>query len=351
MVEIDGGFGEGGGQIIRTALSLSALSGVPFRIRNIRGKRPRPGLRAQHVAAVRAIRAISGARVEGDAIDSRTLGFAPGTVKGGAYTFDIGTAGSTTLVLETLLPPLLFAGTESHLILKGGTHVPISPPFDFIGGLFFPLLALMGIRAAGSVRAYGFYPRGGGEIEVHVRPCEGGLSGLTLMEEKEKGPVSGVSVVANLPLSIAERQREAALETLRTRGLAGQIGTLSAPSPGRGTYVFLKAEGVRCMAGSSSIGVRGKRAETVGAEAAQDLSVYLKRVGCLDPHLADQIVVYLALAQGRSVFTTTEVTRHLVTNLEVIKMFLGVPYVVEGEIGSAGKVSVTGAGYCRSLPR
>ncbi len=208
MVEVDGSSGEGGGQIIRTALSLSALSGKPFHIRDIRKNRPRPGLRAQHLAAVRALKTISGARVEGDRLDSTELRFQPSTVRGGAYRFDIGTAGATSLVLQTLLPPLIFADTESHLVLTGGTHVPISPPFHFMQQVFLPVLGMSGIRVTASIKTYGFYPKGGGEMEVHLWPHPPGpLPSLTFPEKKGISRVRGVSAVANLPLSIAERQR------------------------------------------------------------------------------------------------------------------------------------------------
>ncbi len=348
MVEIDGSSGEGGGQIIRTALSLSVLSGRPFHIRNIRKNRLKPGLRAQHLAAVRALKAISDARVEGDALDSAELRFQPSRLKGGTYRFDIGTAGATTLILQTLLPPLIFADRESRLVLTGGTHVPISPPFDFIQHVFLPALAMSGVRASASIKIYGFYPRGGGEVEVRVRPhLDGPLTALVFPEKKGVSRIKGVSAVANLPLSITERQKNSALGILRGTSAMGEIETRSVPSPGRGTFLFLKAEGATCGAGFSSIGIRGKRAESVGAEAAEALLSYVNDDGCLDPHLSDQIVLYLALAAGRSVFTTTRITSHLVTNMEVIKGFLDAGYEVEGEPGSPGKVSVTGVGYHR----
>ena len=349
MIEIDGSFGEGGGQILRTALSMSALLGVPFRIFNVRGKRPRAGLRAQHLAAVRAVKAVSGASVEGDALDSKDLRFRPSNLKGGVWRFDIGTAGATPLVLQTLLPPLIFAREASHLVLTGGTHVPISPPFHFFRHVFLPLLSALGIRARGTTRTYGFYPRGGGEVEARIWPHnQGPLIPPVFPEEKTVRAIRGVSAVANLPISIAERQRDSALGILGKVPLETVIETRSVPSPGRGTFLFLEAEAALCTAGFSSIGVRGKRAEEVGAEAAEALAVYLGTRGCLDLHLSDQIVIYLALAQGRSVFTTTQITPHLVTNLWVIDRFLRLPYTIEGQVGSPGRVSLTGVGYGRS---
>jgi len=349
MIEIDGSFGEGGGQILRTALSLSALLGVPFRIFNVRGNRPRAGLRAQHLAAVRAVKAVSGASVEGDALDSKDLRFWPSHLKGGTWRFDLGTAGATPLVLQTLLPPLIFARGPSHLLLTGGTHVPISPPFHFFQHIFLPLLSSLDIRASGTIRTYGFYPRGGGEVEAHLWPHDKGpLIPPSFPEEKTVRAIRGVSAVANLPLSIAERQRDSALTVLEKVPLDTVIETRSVPSPGRGTFLFLETEAAVCSAGFSSIGVRGKRAEEVGSEAAEALSAYLGTKGCLDPHLSDQIVIYLALARGRSAFTTTRITPHLVTNLWVIDRFLDLSYTVEGQVGSPGRVSLTGVGYRRS---
>jgi RNA 3'-terminal phosphate cyclase (ATP) len=349
LVEIDGGMGEGGGQIIRTALSLSALLRVPFRIVNIRKNRPKPGLRAQHLAAVRAVKKISDARVEGDEIGSVTLSFEPRKTAGGTYRFEIGTAGATPLVLQALLPPLLFAGAPSHVSLSGGTHVPISPPFHFVQRVFLPFLSGIGIDARATLKTYGFYPRGGGEVEAHITPVKTKpLGSFGSPEKKAIWAVRGVSAVANLPLTIAERQRSAAMEVLRELSLSVEIDVASVPSPGTGTFLFLEAEGDRCRAGFSAIGVRGKRAEAVGKEAASAFLQYYRSPGCIDPHLADQIVPYLALAGGSSSFTTTEVTAHLLTNLAVIERFVPSKSRVEGPVGSSGRVTIEGIGFSRT---
>ncbi len=339
MVEIDGGFGEGGGQIVRTAVSLSAVLGVPFRVVNIRRKRSKPGLRAQHVAAVRAVQAISDAAVEGAEVNSRALEFRPGKLKGGTFRFDIGTAGATPLVLQALLPPLLFAGTPSRVVLTGGTHVPISPPFHFTEHIFLPFLRQLGLTVTARLTRYGFYPRGGGEIEAAIEPCDA-ISPVTMTAGKAGVSVSGVSAVANLPVSIAERQKAAALSELRGEDIEAEVELKVLEAPGPGTFVFLKAESAGCRAGFSSIGIRGKRAETVGAEAARELLEYRRREGCLDPRLADQIVLYLALARGVSTIATTDITPHLVTNLAVIKAFAGIGYEVDGEVGRPGRIIV-----------
>ena len=346
MVEIDGSLGEGGGQIIRTSLSLSALTNIPFLITGIRSRRPKPGLRAQHLSAVRATQEIAGAHVEGDEIGSHKIVFEPRGVKGGSFQFDIGTAGATTLVLETLLPPLVFAASGSRISLRGGTHVPISPPFHFIRDVFLPFLSEMSIQAKASIKAYGFYPRGGGAIEAEVASLEARPPEPTeLPENKAVWAIKGVSAVANLPLSIAERQREAALAALKGLALNVDVERRAVPSPGAGTFLFLRAQGGACRAGFTSIGVRGKRAETVGSEAASALLEYWRRPGCVDPLLADQIVIYLALSRGRSSFTTTAITPHLVTNLAVIEKFLHNRYEIEGQEGSPGKVTIDGVGF------
>lgn len=348
MIEIDGSLGEGGGQIIRSALSLSALTGKAFRIVNVRKNRRKPGLRAQHLSAARAVKEISNADIEGGKIDSKELRFTPRTYKAGNYRFDIGTAGATPLVLQALLPPLIFGRGDSHMTLSGGTHVPISPPFHFIREIFLPTLGQLGISVSASILSYGFYPRGGGLIEAHVRPVgKNGIRSITFAEGKADGVARGVSGVANLPISIAERQKDAALNVLSQRGGGAEIELASVPSPGQGTFIFLKSENGPCRGGFSSIGVRGKRAETVGSEAAQALLDYWGTQGCMDPHLADQIVIYLALAEGKSSFTTTHVTMHLITNLSVIKMFLDIDYTVSGEIGAPGKITIQGAGFSR----
>ncbi len=348
MIEIDGKFGEGGGQIIRTALSLAALTGSAFRIFNIRSNRPKPGLRAQHLSAVRAVKAVSDASVEGDTIDSRELRFKPGPLRAGTYTFDIGTAGATPLVLQALLPPLIFAEDPSRVLLSGGTHVPISPPFHFIGDVFLPTVRDLGVIVRASLVTYGFYPRGGGQIAADIQGVEGqGIRSVSFQGKKVIWGVSGISAVANLPLTIAERQKRAVLSHLAGRGLSAEIEISSVPSPGHGTFVFLMSRDGPCRAGFSSIGVRGKRAEVVGEEVARAFLDYYSNDGCIDPHLADQLVIYLALAHGESSFTTTAVSSHLITNLWVISKFLDIRYAVEGDVGMPGKVWIRGAGYSK----
>ncbi len=339
MIEIDGSFGEAGGQILRTALSLSCLLKKPFRMINIRKGRKKPGLKPQHLTCVHALALISSAMVRGDAIGSTELVFEPDDPKPGDYFFDIGTAGSTSLLLQAILPPLIFAKEGSRITLTGGTHVPFSPPYHFISDIFAPMLSRLGIRVQTSIVNYGFYPKGGGKITAEVSPSVK-LEALSLVDRGEVKKVSGISAVSSLPMSIANRQRETALRLLEQNKITVEIETLQVTSYSPGTFVFLKSATKDCLAGFSSLGERGKKAETVGEEAAREFLDYFSSHACLDLHLADQIVLYLAVVNGESIFTTSRITDHLLTNLWVIEKFLGIKYSIVGEKGNPGKVNI-----------
>lgn len=339
MLDIDGSFGEAGGQILRTALSLSCLLKKPFRMFNIRKGRKKPGLMPQHLTCVRALTLISSATVRGDAIGSTELVFDPKDPKAGEYFFDIGTAGSTSLLLQAILPPLVFQKERSRITLTGGTHVPFSPPYNYISDVFIPMLSRLGIRIQAYIMNYGFYPKGGGKISVEVFPSDG-VKGLSLVDRGKIIEVSGISAVSSLPMSIADRQKNATLQVIDQSGLTAEIETLQVTSYSPGTFVFLQSRTKDCIAGFSSIGERGKKAEKVGEEAAREFLSYYHSPACLDHHLADQIVGYLAAAKGGSSFTTSRITDHLLTNLWVIERFLGIRYSIEGEKGGSGKVDI-----------
>ncbi len=345
MIEIDGSRGEGGGQILRTALSLSCHLDVPFRIRNIRRGRPRPGLAPQHLTVVRALASICGARVEGDRAGSTELSFVPRKVVPGEYRYDVGTAGSTLLILQALLPPLLFAAGESRLLISGGTHVPFSPSFDSTERTFLPALRAFGAEVRLGIDSYGFYPRGGGRIRAEVRPCRG-LAGFRAPDRGALLRIAGRSGACRLPRSIAERQRDAAALRLRSRPGTGaapfEVETTDPPGPAPGTFLFLEAEYEGGRAGFTALGAPGKRAEEVGDEAARAFLAHHEASGTLEPHLADQLIPYLVLAEGGSSFSTSRITRHLVTNLETASLFLRFRYRVEGSGGSPGTVSIVG---------
>jgi RNA 3'-terminal phosphate cyclase (ATP) len=343
MIEIDGSYGEGGGQILRTALSLSCLLNRPFRIANIRKSRKKPGLMPQHLVAVRAAQLISGGEAVGAAKGSTELTFVPRGVRGGEYSFDIGTAGATSLVLQTIIPPLLFCGERSTVTLTGGTHVPFSPSFDYLAAVFAPTMHKLGVEVRLSIDAYGFYPRGGGKVRAELAPARE-IRPLRVTERGKLQEVRGYSAVGNLPISIAERQKEAALEALHGRfhRLAGpvRIELRQAPTPGQGTFLFLVAESEHAVAGFAALGERRKRAEAVGAEAAAELLRYCGTYAAIDPHLADQLVLYLALCGEGSVFTTSAITPHLLTNLWAVGLFQRFRYEIEGVEGKPGKVRI-----------
>jgi RNA 3'-terminal phosphate cyclase (ATP) len=341
MIEIDGSFGEGGGQVLRTSLSLSCLLNKTFRIFNIRKKRKKPGLMPQHLMGIRSLKLISNAKVKGDSQGSTELLFEPGEVKAGDYFFDIGTAGSTSLLLQAILPPLIFAEHKSSLTLKGGTHVTFSPPFHYISKVFIPILKRFGMTAEAAIESYGFYPKGGGRVHVEIRPAEK-IEAVNYLERGRLERVYGFSGVGNLPVRIAERQKNAALTSLISQGINAEIETISVPTPGQGTFIFLAAETENCLAGFSSIGERGKKAELVGKEAANKFLDYYSTSACFDLYLSDQVVLYLAIAKGESSFTTAEISNHLLTNLWVIEKFLGIRYTIEGETGKPGKVTIEG---------
>jgi RNA 3'-terminal phosphate cyclase (ATP) len=259
MLEIDGSYGEGGGQVLRTALSLACLCQRPFRILNIRRGRKPPGLRPQHLTTVRALQLLCSATVNGAETGSTELTFAPRGVTSGEFAFDIGTAGSTSLVLQTLLPVLAFSGQKSTVILQGGTHVPFSPSYHYLAEVFVPILARLGINVRLSASAFGFYPRGGGRIRAEIDPVRQ-LQSLQLPARGRLLGVSGFSAVGNLPLAIAERQRTAALERLGGALVPDcpvRIERRSVPTPGRGTFLFLRLEAEYSLAAGPPWGHRG----------------------------------------------------------------------------------------------
>ncbi len=344
MVEVDGGFREGGGQILRTALSLSCLLQKPFRISNIRRGRKKPGLMPQHLTCVLAAKLISNARVVGDAIGASALSFFPGGVSSGEYRFDIGTAGSTSLVLQTIIPALAFSNSgKSAITLTGGTHVPFSPSFHYLANVFVPALKATGIDIDLSISAYGFYPKGGGKISAVIHPA-GEIEPLKTVERGNLLRLKGFSGVGNLPFSIAERQKEALLRQIHSKlgeySCAADIKSLAVPTPGQGTFVFLHSESENFIAGFTSLGARGKKAEVVGREAGDEFLEYYFAGAALDPHLADQIILYLAMCGNESIFSTSRITEHLHTNLRVIGLFHDYSYTVEGEMNQPGIVRI-----------
>ncbi|HKN19179.1 MAG TPA: RNA 3'-terminal phosphate cyclase [Dissulfurispiraceae bacterium] len=343
MIEIDGSYGEGGGQILRTALSLSCLFQQPFRLFNLRKRRIKPGIMPQHLTAIHAAQHISRAEVKGDTIGSVELIFLPRSIRGDVFSFDIGTAGSTSLVLQTLLPAFVGKRQRTIFTLRGGTHVPFSPSYHYLSGVFAPLLERLGIRLDLSIESYGFYPKGGGVIRATLYPTDE-LKNLTVMDRGRLIRIAGHSGIGNLPLSIAERQRKAALDALHSRigpiTYPSDIELIDAPTPGQGTFIYLQADAEYARAGFTSLGKRGKRAETVGEEVAAEFAGYYASKAALDSHAADQVVLYLSLCSEQSRFTTSCVTTHLTTNLWAIGLFHSFRYSIEESPDKVGTITV-----------
>ncbi|MEE8163544.1 MAG: RNA 3'-terminal phosphate cyclase [Anaerolineae bacterium] len=411
MIVINGSYGEGGGQVLRTSLTLSALLGEPVRIENIRAKRRKPGLQAQHLTGVRAIAEICDAELEGAHLGSLALTFRPlSSPRAGEYSFDVakarkgGSAGATSLVFQTLLLPLAFAPGQSRLTIRGGTHVAWSPAFHYLKYVYLPTLAHTGLEARVEIERWGWYPIGGGEMTALIkgqgfllpaspfskrefsrkgvaaqpswasfgprRPMrlacypldkadvrlsersqrnqgeegkeresrESYLPGLDLVGRGELRRLWGISATSNLPPHISQRQKKRAEEYLQRYGFDPQIEIVDAPSPGQGTIVFLVSEYEHTVAGFSSFGKRGKPAEKVAEETCREFIEYHQSGACLDKHLADQLILPMALAFGPSVFSTCEITMHLLTNVWVVEQFLDLRFEIKGEEGQRGNV-------------
>jgi len=326
MILIDGSQGEGGGQIVRTAVGLAAALGKAVRITAIRAGRPKPGLRAQHLAAVRAAATVCGGTLQGDRSGSTELTFQPGPVRPGRYAFDVGTAGSTVLVLQTVLPALMLAEGDSELTVRGGTHNPMAPCFEYLGDVFAVLASAMNLQAYFEMRRAGFYPAGGGEVTMHLRGV-GGAEGVAPLRLASRGALRGIeglsAVSASLSAHIAERQARAAERPLRRLGCPTTVTQAAWQSDSPGTAVFLRAVFARSVAGFSALGERGKPAERVAKEAVEALEAFLASPGAVDAHAADQLVALAALSDEPSRFIAQSVTHHLGTNLQVVRAMTG----------------------------
>ena len=340
QLELDGSFGEGGGQILRTSLALSLLTGRSFHLRHVRAKRSKPGLQPQHLQSVLAAAAIGNAKVKGASKGSTDLVFEPGEVSAGCHRFDIGTAGATGLVLHAIYLPLALRGQgPSEVTLIGGTHVTTSPTYHFLDSTWRQYMGLMGLPVGLRLDRPGFYPRGGGVVRAFLPACAG-LRGLSL---GDRGPVTitGTSAVAGLDRGIARRQARRAEQRLKRDGLVAHIDEESWEG-GPGSVIVLRVESGSVPATFVGLGARGKPAEAVGDEVVDQVMDYLNTPAALvDPHSADQLVLPLALAEGPSEYRTTEVTLHLVTNVAVVRQFVERRIVLDAEEGQPGRVVIT----------
>lgn len=341
MLTIDGSFGEGGGQILRTSLSLAAITGQEVTIKNIRAGREKPGLRPQHLTGALAVAEICGAEITGAEVGSTRLTFKPHKVTGGNYEFDVSriraSAGSVNLVLQTILWPLAFAEKKSRIIIKGGTHVPHAPAFNYIKETFLPTVANMGLLSRYTMAKAGYYPIGGGEVLLDIDPVKE-LKPISLTHRDKQLLVEVISAVSNLPMSIAERQMSTGIQRLKGMGLDAQTWTEEYPSTGKGTVFFISASSDHSSGGFQSLGELRKRAEKVADDACDELEQYIRCGMAIDKHLADQLIIPIALAQGNSKFTTCEITQHLITNIAVVEHFLPVHFHISAGLGEPGTV-------------
>lgn len=345
-VEIDGDFHESGGQILRTSLSLSAILQKPFVIRGIRAKRPKPGLQAQHLTAVKACAEACGAKVEGAVLHSTALSFYPSKFSPGNYSFDIGTAGSCFLVLQTLLPVACLAPTETKLSLTGGTENAFAPTSFHFQKVFLPAVACMGVEAGVEVKQFGWYPKGGGKLVARVLPLKK-MKNFVLEERGVLKKISGVSASSNLPVHVRERMKARVLKQLSENSLQAKIELQELPAVGQGAELFLLAEYAGGgAAGFTALGELGKPAEKVAGAAVHDFLEFNKTDSAVDLHLADQLLLYAALAEGTSKYSVEKISSHLLTNAYVIKKFLPACRIeVTGEEGRKGVVEVSGTGF------
>jgi RNA 3'-terminal phosphate cyclase (ATP) len=340
FISLDGGSGEGGGQILRTALALSIARGIPFEMTNIRARRPRPGLQPQHLAAVRAATLVSAARVHGASDGSKELRFEPAELSAGEFDIDITTAGSCSLVLQTVAAPLALAGSNSRVRVTGGTHVSNSPSFHFLAHHWAHAAARIGFRFEFTMGLAGFYPRGGGVVDAVISPA-GELSALNLESRGQLLGISGYAGAGHIKDDIAGRLRAAATNRLwEARRVAVEWrddGAFASASPG--SHLMLRAEFAEGAVAFAAVGEKGRSAELLGDRVARDLLVFLGGEQAVDPWLADQLAVPMALSGKGGRVTTSEVTPHLTTVAEVLSKF-GYQAATFGRRGGPGGLEV-----------
>lgn len=319
MIKLDGAIGEGGGQILRSSLALSAVTGQSFRMENIRGNRKRPGLMRQHLTATLAAAEICDAQVNGTVLGSRDISFKPKAIKAGHYEFSVGTAGSANLVLQTVLPMLLHATGPSTVVVKGGTHNMASPPFEFLDECYLPALRAIGYSVTAELKSYGFYPAGGGEIEVSIAPAQV-IRELAMIERGPETSRSLTAMISNLPDDIAERELRTAMGMVNVLETKCSIERPASAGPGNVLYGRLTYENVTSM--FVQFGQLGVSAKQVAKRLSKSLNTYASNSAVVTHHLADQLLLPMALAKGGE-FTTLRPSLHAETNADVIHRFTG----------------------------
>ena len=347
MIKIDGSMLEGGGQILRMAVAYSSILSNPINVFNIRQSRGEPGLKPQHMKTLEAAAEICNAEVMGLYSGSREIEFYPGKIKGGTYSFDIGTAGSISLLLQGIAPIAVFADSEVKLRIVGGTNVRWSPPIYLQDNVIWNALRIMGFNGVLHVKKEGFYPKGGGIVEARIKPIKQ-LYPLKADIRPEKMMIRGISLCSRLPRHVAERQSKSASNILVDAGyeVSIQVNELKrATSFSPGSVICLWVDSQKVFIGSSSLGERGKRAEKVGAEAAGALLDELNSFCCVDSHTADNMILWASLGIGETKFTTSKITLHTETAIELARIFTGAS--IEVKSGKYPEIRICGIGLKR----
>ncbi len=354
LIEIDGSMGEGGGQILRNAVSLSAVLMKPIRVYNIRARRSNPGLRPQHLTGVKAVAALSSAEVSGLHVSSREIIFRPRILRGGRMVFDAGTAGSTTLILQSLMPVMAFSREPVEVELRGGTNNPMAPPVEYFQHVLLPTLERMGCRFQVELLRRGFYPRGGGVIRARSAPVEG-LKPIRLMESDGVRRIRGLSYSCRLPAHIVERMASTAEKILKNAGYGDVYVERQALQPGDSTCSIDPGCGIILVAelesgallAADNLGKLGVPAERIAEEAAQSILKQLETGAPVDKHLGDQLVIWAALASGISEYRVAELTAHTTTSIDLCRIMAGIRAEVDGELGKPATIRITGTSYRR----
>ena len=339
-IEIDGSAGEGGGQILRTSLALSLLTLRPFRLIRVRARRKKPGLAPQHLKSIQAAVAISNSKVEGATLRSQEIVFEPGEVIRSNYRFDIGTAGATSLVFQTVCYPLAIKAAGSSVSITGGTHVPQSPSYHYLSLQWLPWIQRLGYEMQLDLKRAGYYPRGGGEIEAAIGVHHKTTPALLLEGRGAITELNILSTYTNLPLTVAERQLKTAAALLRQAGLTFTDAIEEIPGFGAGCQLIIHAKFETGSCAYFALGERGKPAEKVGEEAAARFLEFHRSSGAVDQYLADQLLLPAILQRNRTQFSCSKITQHLLTNTEIICKFCPVRIQIEGEIGKPGSVTI-----------
>ena len=350
MLVVDGSVGEGGGQILRVSVSLAAILTKPLRIFNIRAKRNPPGLRPQHLTAVKAVAKLSSANVRGLSVGSTEILFEPSRISGGRFEFDAGTAGSTTLILQSLMPVMSMASGNVEVILRGGTNNPLAPPAEYLENVVIPVLSRMGAEFKIKLHRRGFYPRGQGIVTASSKPVKE-IKPIRLVGKPRIRRITGLAYSCRLPQHITERMAKTASRILNQHGYDVRIDTEAltpenpkcSPDPGTGIIILAWTDENYAL-GVDKLGEKGVPAEKIGEDAAMTLLEELRAEAPVDSHLGDQLVIWTALANGVSEYEVTRITNHTVTSVEICRKLTGAEFKVEGNVGERGRIICRGVG-------